>query len=80
MSADYSCGSPAGGWSQNYSFAAKRIDAEWAPLAVIGDFGLNNIEHTLPLLLAAAKHEQFDVLLHNGDIAYVLRYGMGTYR
>ncbi|XP_014781554.1 acid phosphatase type 7 isoform X2 [Octopus bimaculoides] len=72
----YRCGSPQG-WSEQFSFTAKRNDSSWAPMiALFGDMGSVNAQ-SLPRLLKEVKQNLYDSIFHVGDFAYDMHKGHG---
>lgn len=72
----YQVGSDIGGWSQAYTFMAKRdfsqLDAT-PQILIFGDLGTGEeIVDTVSRLSSEIQNFEHDVVIHLGDIAYDL--------
>ena len=69
---DYTIGSEAFGWSKIYTLRSKRQE-ESAKFIVYGDFGVGQqTDLTVAAIKATMDKDEFDGVLHVGDIAYDL--------
>lgn len=69
---DYLIGSDALGWSKTYTFRSKRLGKS-ANFIVYGDFGTGEqTTDTINSIQSYMGHEEFDGVVHVGDIAYDL--------
>lgn len=78
----YRVGSEVFGWSQEFTFQAKKpyVKDSITRLIVYGDFGIGDqIVATMTRLIEETNTYEYDAIIHNGDFAYNLDTNQGKF-